>query len=31
MLGEGLLELKYPEAKNHPNQAYRKKVGGTEG
>lgn len=28
MLGEGLLELRYPDVKNHPNQAYRKKSGG---
>lgn len=25
MLGEGLLELKYPDVKNHPDQGYRKK------
>jgi ATP-dependent DNA helicase RecG len=25
MLSEGLLELKYPNNKNHPNQAYRSK------
>ena len=25
MLSEGLLELKYPDNKNHPNQAYRRK------
>jgi ATP-dependent DNA helicase RecG len=25
MLAEGLFELRYPENKNHPNQAYRKK------
>lgn len=25
MLSEGLLELKYPESKYHPNQAYRRK------
>ncbi|MFH1898246.1 MAG: ATP-binding protein [Candidatus Desantisbacteria bacterium] len=26
MLGEGLLELKYPDIKNHPDQAYKKKT-----
>lgn len=25
MLSEGFLELKYPDNKNHPNQAYRSK------